>query len=50
MDTTIDRHRFDRRLYLIAAIVFPLMVLAGFGRTYYAKPWFGTPPLASGHT
>ena len=48
MDTTIDRHRFDRRLYLIAAIAFPLVVLAGFGRTYYAKPWFGTPPLASG--
>ncbi len=48
MDTTVDRHRFDRQLYLIAAIVFPLIVLAGFGRTYYAKQWFGTPPLASG--
>lgn len=47
MDTAADRHRFDRRLYLVAAIAFPLIVLAGFGRTYYAKQWFGTPPLPS---
>ena len=47
MDTTADRHRFDRRLYLAAAIGFPLIILAGFSRTYYAKQWFGTPPLPS---
>ncbi len=47
MDRAIDRHRFDRRFYLIVAIVFSLIVLAGFGRTYYAKQWFGTPPLPS---
>ncbi|MEO8679860.1 MAG: hypothetical protein ABI665_12480 [Vicinamibacterales bacterium] len=42
-----DRHLFDRRLYLAAAIVFPLIVLVGFGRTYYVKGWFDTPPLPS---
>ncbi len=47
MPITIDRHRFDRRFFLIVAIVFPLIVVAGFGRTYYAKQWFATPPLAS---
>ena len=47
MDTTVERHRFDRRLYLAAAIGFPLIILAGFSRTYYAKQWFGTPPLPS---
>lgn len=35
----------DRRLYLLAAIVTPLIVLAGFARTYYLKPLFGTPDL-----
>ena len=35
----------DRRLYLLAAIVVPLIVLAGFARTYYLKPLFSTPDL-----
>ena len=35
----------DRRLYILAAIVTPLIVLAGFARTYYLKPFFGTPDL-----
>lgn len=47
MDTSLDRRLFDRRLYLAAAIVFPLIVLAGFGRTYYVKGLFGSPPLPS---
>jgi hypothetical protein len=42
-----DKHLFDRRLFLIAAIAFPLIVLAGFGRTYYLKAFFDAPPLAS---
>jgi hypothetical protein len=42
-----NRHLFDRRLFGAAAIVFPLIVLAGFGRTYYAKGLFEVPPLAS---
>ena len=35
----------DRRLYILAAILTPLIVLAGFARTYYLKPFFGTPDL-----
>ncbi|HEX3249827.1 MAG TPA: hypothetical protein VHS05_10400 [Pyrinomonadaceae bacterium] len=35
----------DRRLYILAAIITPLIVLAGFARTYYLKPFFGTPDL-----
>lgn len=47
MADTLSRRRFDRRLYLAAAIAFPLIVLAGFGRTYYAKGLFASPPLPS---
>lgn len=35
----------DRRLYILAAILTPLIVLAGFARTYYLKGLFGTPNL-----
>jgi hypothetical protein len=35
----------DRRLYILAAIITPLIVLAGFARTYYLKPFFSTPDL-----
>jgi hypothetical protein len=37
----------DRRLYILAAILTPLIVLAGFARTYYLKPLFSTPDLPS---
>ena len=47
MNHTTDRHLFDRRLFMAAAIGFPLIVLAGFARTYYLKPWFAAPPLPS---
>ncbi|HET7220948.1 MAG TPA: hypothetical protein VFJ02_23000 [Vicinamibacterales bacterium] len=47
MNTAIDRRLFDRRLYLTAAVLFPLIVVAGFARTYYLKGVFGTPPLSS---
>lgn len=36
----------DRRLYIFAAILTPIIVLAGFARTYYLKPLFGTPDIA----
>jgi hypothetical protein len=42
-----DRRLFDRRLFKIAAILFPLIVLAGFGRTYYLRGLFNVPPLPS---
>ncbi|HZB26293.1 MAG TPA: hypothetical protein VE379_09195 [Vicinamibacterales bacterium] len=42
-----DRHLFDRRLFLAAAIVFALINLLGFAQTYYLKGFFSTPPLPS---
>ena len=47
MNETLNRRLFDRRLYMTAAILFPLIILAGFGRTYYLKGLFNAPPLAS---
>jgi len=49
MATTPNFHRRtnDRPLYLLAAIVIPLIVLAGFARTYYLKGFFATPQLPS---
>jgi len=37
----------DRRLFLVAGIVFVAIVFAGFARTYYLKGLFGTPALPS---
>lgn len=36
----------DRRLYILAAILTPIIVFAGFARTYYLKPFFNVPDLA----
>ena len=49
MATTPNFHRriSDRPLYLLAAVVVPLIVLAGFARTYYLKGFFATPALPS---
>ena len=49
MATTPNFHRriSDRPLYLLAAVIIPLIVLAGFARTYYLKGLFATPPLPS---
>jgi hypothetical protein len=44
---TLDRRQFDRRLFMTTAIMFPLIVIAGFARTYYLRGLFGAPPLAS---
>ena len=43
----IHRRISDRPLYLLAAIVVPVIVLIGFARTYYLKGLFSTPPLPS---
>jgi hypothetical protein len=43
----LDRRLFERRLFMTAAIAFPLIIVAGFGRTYYLKGLFDVPPLAS---
>lgn len=47
MATSPNFHRriSDRPLYLLAAVIFPLIVLAGFARTYYLKGYFATPAL-----
>ena len=42
---TIHRRISDRPLYLLAAVLVPLIVLAGFARTYYLKSFFPTPAL-----
>ena len=49
MATTPNFHRriSDRPLYLMAAVLIPLIVLAGFARTYYLKGFFAAPPLPS---
>src|SRR6266498_3239327 len=47
LNESLARRHFDRRLFMAAAIAFPLIVLAGFGRTYYFKGFFDVPPLAS---
>lgn len=44
-DQVIPQRRKERRLYLWASIFVPLIVLAGFARTYYLKSLFGTPAL-----
>jgi len=43
----IHRRISDRPLYLLAAIVVPVIVLLGFARTYYLKPLFSTPAIPS---
>lgn len=47
MDLTFDGRRSDRRLHLGAAIALTVIVLIGFGRTYYFKMLTGAPPLPS---
>jgi hypothetical protein len=47
MDHILRSRVFDRRLFLAAAIAFPIIVLAGFGRTYYFMRLFDAPPLPS---
>jgi hypothetical protein len=47
MNETLSRRTFDRRLFAVAAVLFPLLILAGFARTYYLKGFFDTPPLST---
>lgn len=44
---TFDWRRSDRRLYGAVAVLFAIIVLAGFGRTYYLKVIFDSPPVPS---
>lgn len=45
MNSGFDWRAFDRRLFLLTAILFPVIVVVGFGPTYYLKFAFGSPPL-----
>jgi hypothetical protein len=45
MNSTVQTTNRDRRLYIWFAVLMPLIVLAGFARTYYLKGFFGNPPL-----
>lgn len=44
---TFNWREYDRKLFAAVALVFPLIVLLGFARTYYLKLAFGTAPLPS---
>ncbi len=45
MNPTIQPRNRERRLYIWFALLMPLIILAGFARTYYLKGFFGNPPL-----
>jgi hypothetical protein len=47
VNTTLGARDTERRFFLVVAVLFPLLVLAGFGRTYYVKGLFASPPLPS---
>ena len=47
MNTIVrSSRRFDRRLYLGASLSFLALVFWTFARTFYLRPFFGTPPLS----
>jgi hypothetical protein len=35
----------EHRFYILAAVLFPLIILIGFARTYYLRGFFDVPPL-----
>jgi hypothetical protein len=47
MTDLVARRAFDRRLYMSAALLFSVVVLIGFARTYYLKIVFDPTPLPS---
>lgn len=47
MNESFDWRLSDRRLFLAAAILFPAIVLIGFGPTYYLRFAFNSPPIPS---
>jgi hypothetical protein len=47
MNAPFDWRAYDRRLFLLVALVFPITILIGFARTYYLRFAFDTPPIPS---
>lgn len=45
INDTASRRAFERSFFFAIAILFPLVVLIGFGPTYYLKGFFSTPPV-----
>src|SRR5258708_6889837 len=45
MNPRVQARNKERRMYLWFAALMPLIILAGFARTYYLKGFFGDPPL-----
>jgi hypothetical protein len=45
--SVLNRRPSDRSLYLTAAVLFPLLVLVGYARTYYFSSFFDAAPLAT---
>lgn len=43
----LARQRWERQLFVAAAILFPLIIVAGFARTYYLTGLIGGPPVKS---
>ena len=42
-----DPRAATRRFFALVAIAFPLIIIAGFGPTYYLNQFFDTPPITS---
>ncbi|MGI8811010.1 MAG: hypothetical protein ACR2IH_00590 [Pyrinomonadaceae bacterium] len=42
-----DPRAATRRFFALVAIAFPLVIIAGFGPTYYLRPFFDAPPIPS---
>ena len=47
MNEPFDWRSSDRRLFALIAVLFPIVILIGFARTYYLKFAFDSPPLPS---
>lgn len=43
MSDVAARRQFDRRLFRLAAVAFPITMLVGFGPTYYARRLVAAP-------
>jgi hypothetical protein len=43
----VERRESEHKFFFLVAVLFPLLILAGFGRTYYLKGWFATPPISA---
>lgn len=45
INDAVSRRHFERRFFLAISILFPIVVLIGFGPTYYLKGLFNSPPI-----